>query len=357
MASTADRDESAAASSEIAARMNTRVMGIETEYGISALSPGPSAIPGGFGNAFVEDDLHPMQLSNHVVKAYGASAAGQPAGWDYETETPLRDIRGYEISRAAAHPDQLTDTDLGMANVILTNGARLYVDHAHPEYSSPEVTCALDAVRYDKAGEAVMAIAAQRATQSLGRSVRLYKNNTDGKGASYGTHENYLLQRSTPFDRIVTQFTAFLVSRQVITGAGRVGVGQSSQTPGFQISQRADFFEAEVGLETTLNRPIINTRDEPHADASRHRRLHVITGDANLSEISTYLKVGTAAWVLRVIEAGELGADVRLDGPVGAMRTVSHDVLVQGTPLPARGAEHDSPGPAGGVPGRLPQPL
>ena len=173
MASTADRDEPAAASSELAARPSTRVMGIETEYGISALAPGPSAPPGGFGNAFMEDDLHPMQLSNHVVKAYGASAPGQPAGWDYETETPLRDIRGYEISRAAAHPDQLTDTDLGMANVILTNGARLYVDHAHPEYSSPEVTCALDAVRYDKAGEAVMAIAAQRATQSLGRSVRL----------------------------------------------------------------------------------------------------------------------------------------------------------------------------------------
>src|SRR5687768_8404478 len=98
MASTADRDESAAASSEIAARLNARVMGIETEYGISALSPGPTAMPGGFGHAFVEDDLHPMQLSNHVVKAYGASAAGQPAGWDYETETPLRDIRGYEIS-------------------------------------------------------------------------------------------------------------------------------------------------------------------------------------------------------------------------------------------------------------------
>jgi proteasome accessory factor PafA2 len=116
------------------------------------------------------------------------------------------------------------------------------------------------------------------------------------------------------------------VSRQVITGAGRVGIGQASQQAGFQISQRADFFEAEVGLETTLNRPIINTRDEPHADASRHRRLHVITGDANLSEIATYLKVGTAAWVLRVIEAGELGRDLRLDAPVAAMRAVSHDL-------------------------------
>ena len=307
-------------------RRASHVFGIETEYGISALAPGSPALVGAHSTGYVDDDLHPMQLSNHVVKAYGSSVAGQPAGWDYETETPLRDIRGYEISRAAAHPDQLTDSDLGMANVILTNGARLYVDHAHPEYSGPEVTSALDAVRYDKAGDAVMAIAAQRATQSLGRSVRLYKNNTDGKGASYGTHENYLLQRSTPFDRVVTQFTAYLVTRQVISGAGRVGIGQASQQPGFQISQRADFFEAEVGLETTLNRPIINTRDEPHADASRHRRLHVITGDANLSEIATYLKVGSAAWVLRVIEAGELGTDLRLDTPVSAMRAVSHDL-------------------------------
>ncbi len=305
---------------------STRVMGIETEYGISALAPSSPAFGGRSAGSHVDDDLHPMQLSNHVVKAYGSSTAGQPAGWDYEAESPLRDIRGYEMARTAVHPDQLTDTDLGMANMILTNGARLYVDHAHPEYSGPEVTNALDVVRFDKAGDAVMALAAERASQGLGRSVRLYKNNTDGKGASYGTHENYLLDRSTPFDRVVTQFTAFLVSRPVITGAGRVGIGQTSQTPGFQISQRADFFEAEVGLETTLNRPIINTRDEPHADPSRHRRLHVITGDANLSEISTYLKVGSASWVLRVIEAGELGADLRLDGPVNAIRAVSHDL-------------------------------
>ena len=312
-------DRSPADQLEAARRRHARVMGVETEYGISALPLDPR-------RAAAEEELHPMQLSNHVVKAYGNAVAGQQAGWDYETESPLRDIRGYEISRAAAHPDQLTDSDLGMANMILTNGARLYVDHAHPEYSGPEVTSALDVVRYDRAGDTVMAIAAQRASQSLGRSVRLYKNNTDGKGASYGTHENYLLERSTPFDRVVTQFTGFLVSRQVVTGAGRVGIGQASQQAGFQISQRADFFEAEVGLETTLNRPIINTRDEPHADATRHRRLHVITGDANLSEISTYLKVGTASWVLRVIEAGALGRDLRLDGPVGAMRAVSHDL-------------------------------
>jgi proteasome accessory factor A len=301
------------------------VMGVETEYGITAAGPQHGA-RGVAGSARDDADLHPMQLSNHVVKAYGSSVPGRPAGWDYETETPLRDLRGYEVTRSQAHPDQLTDSDLGMANLILTNGARLYVDHAHPEYSGPEVTSALDAVRYDKAGDLVMAMAAQQASVSLGRSVRLYKNNTDGKGASYGTHENYLLSRSTPFDRIVTQFTGFLVSRQVISGAGRVGLGQSSQEHGFQISQRADFFEAEVGLETTLNRPIINTRDEPHADASKHRRLHVITGDANLSEISTYLKVGSASWVLRAIEAGGLRTDVRLASPVARMRTVSHDL-------------------------------
>ncbi|MBA8795061.1 proteasome accessory factor A [Friedmanniella endophytica] len=299
-----------------------RVLGIETEYGISALGQP------------VGEELHPMQLSNHVVKAYAAYAsgpgAGRDAGWDYETESPLRDVRGYEVARNQAHPDQLTDSDLGMANVILTNGARLYVDHAHPEYSSPEVTSARAVVRYDQAGDRVMAIAAEQATQRLGRPVRLYKNNTDGKGASYGTHENYLLDRQTPFDRIVSQFTPFLVSRQVVTGAGRVGIGQASETAGFQLSQRADFFEAEVGLETTLNRPIINTRDEPHADAARHRRLHVITGDANRSEISTYLKVGTAALVLQMIEAGTLGvgpagAGLRLLRAVPAMQQVSHD--------------------------------
>ncbi|MGI8459949.1 MAG: depupylase/deamidase Dop [Propionibacteriaceae bacterium] len=295
-----------------------RVLGIETEYGISVLGT-----PSG-------EELHPMQLSNHVVKAYAAlvrtDGGSQPtATWDYETESPLRDIRGYELAREQAHPDQLTDTDLGMANMILPNGARLYVDHAHPEYSGPEVITAADAVRYDRAGDLVMAQAAREATRRLGRPIRLYKNNTDGKGASYGTHENYLLDRQTPFDRIVTQFTGFLVTRQVITGAGRVGMGQTSGHSGFQLSQRADFFEAEVGLETTLNRPIINTRDEPHADASLHRRLHVITGDANLSEISTYLKVGTAALVLQMIEAGALAEELRIVRPVPAMQQVSHD--------------------------------
>ena len=216
-----------------------------------------------------------------------------------------------------------------MANVILTNGARFYVDHAHPEYSSPEVTNPRDLVLWDKAGERVIAEAARRAAQVPGAlPINLYKNNTDNKGASYGTHENYLMARATPFAEIVRHLTPFFVSRQVVCGAGRVGIGQDGRTHGFQVSQRADFFEVEVGLETTLKRPIINTRDEPHADPEKYRRLHVIIGDANLSEVSTYLKVGSTALVLAMIEDGWLAAarlDLALEQPVAALRAVSHD--------------------------------
>ena len=153
----------------------------------------------------------------------------------------------------------------------------------------------------------------------------LYKNNTDNKGASYGAHENYLVRRSTPFGDIVRHLTPFFVSRQVVCGAGRVGLGQDGHGDGFQISQRADYFEVEVGLETTLKRPIINTRDEPHADPEKYRRLHVILGDANLSEISTYLKVGTTALVLTMIEDRFLTADLSVARPVASLKHVSHD--------------------------------
>ena len=191
------------------------------------------------------------------------------------------------------------------------------------------MTNPLDLVLWDKAGERVMRIAAERALQVPGSApIRLYKNNTDNKGASYGTHENYLMARQTPFAEIVRHLTPFFVSRQVVVGAGRVGIGQDGREHGFQISQRADFFEVEVGLETTLKRPIINTRDEPHADPEKYRRLHVIIGDANLSELSTYLKVGTTCLVLAMIEDGWLrqnAIDLTIDNPVGSLRAVSHD--------------------------------
>ncbi|MBV9595118.1 MAG: proteasome accessory factor PafA2 [Actinobacteria bacterium] len=294
-------------------------MGTEVEYGVS--------LPG-------QPTANAMLISAQVVNAYASSLPvgnrSRRAAWDFEEESPLRDARGFELGGVTGSVAQEfieAEEDAGMANVILPNGARLYVDHAHPEYSTPEVVTPLDIVRWDKAGELVMAEAGRRvaAIASHGAQINLYKNNTDNKGASYGAHENYLMNRSTPFAAIVRHLVPFFVSRQVVCGAGRVGIGQDGRGTGFQISQRADFFEVEVGLETTLKRPIVNTRDEPHADAERYRRLHVIIGDANLSEISTYLKLGTTSLVLAMIEDGVLPEDLAIVQPVRELHEVSHD--------------------------------
>lgn len=293
-----------------------RVMGIETEYGIS--------VPG-FPN------INPMATSSQIVNAYGQYALHghrHRMHWDYEVESPLRDARGFDMSRAEADPSLLTDEDLGMANVVLASGARLYVDHAHPELSTPEVTNPRDATLWDRAGVEVMRTAMALATAGTPtHPIVLYKNNTDNKGASYGCHENYLMRRATPFADIVRHLTPFFITRQIYTGAGRLGIGQEGRHSAFQLSQRADFFEVEVGLETTLKRPIINTRDEPHADPERFRRLHVIVGDANLSDTATYLKMGTTAIVLSMIEEGYLrGRDWTPRRPVPEMHAVSHDM-------------------------------
>jgi len=290
-----------------------RVMGIETEYAVS--------VPG-------QPGANAMVTSSQIVNAYHSATAARArrTRWDFEEENPLRDARGFDLSRESADASQLTDEDLGLANVILTNGARLYVDHAHPEYSGPETTEPLAAVLWDKAGERVMEEAAAQAAKLPGSApIQLYKNNTDNKGASYGCHENYLMNRSTPFAEIVRHLTPFFVTRQVVCGAGRVGRGADGREDGYQISQRADFFEVEVGLETTLKRPIINTRDEPHADPEKYRRLHVIIGDANMSELSTFLKLGSTALVLSMIEDRFLVNDLSIDGPVSELRAVSHD--------------------------------
>lgn len=290
-----------------------RIMGIESEFGIASPT-NPSA--------------NPMVLSSQVVNAYADLVMPnrmKRMRWDYDVESPLRDARGFDMSRADADPSQLTNEDYGLANVVLSNGARFYVDHAHPEYSSPEVTNPLDCTLWDAAGDRIMQLAAEHASKLTGELITAYKNNTDGKGVSYGTHENYQLSRATPFPRIVKYLTPFFVTRSVFAGSGRIGLGQDHIRPGFQISSRADFFEAEIGLETTLRRPIINTRDEPHADPENYRRLHVIVGDANMSQFANYLKLGTTSLVLSMIEDDFLKIDLDLHDAVSYMHKVSHD--------------------------------
>jgi len=216
---------------------------------------------------------------------------------------------------------------------VLTNGARYYVDHAHPEVSTPECRNALEAVLFDRAGEEIVRRSMEVANEGLPSEseIVLYKNNSDGKGNSYGCHENYLISRQTPFTQIAQQITTHFVSRQIFCGAGKVGAehrgltGKNSNPNLFQISQRADFFEEEIGLETTLKRPIVNTRDEPHCDPLKYRRLHVIVGDANMSEVATFLKVGTTAIVLAMIEDDAFPAHLVIKDPVHAVRQVSHD--------------------------------
>ncbi len=291
-----------------------KVFGIETEYGITAAGA---------------PDFNPVLASSILISTYAGSL--RRIRWDYEQESPLRDARGFEPVAAREGSDE----DLGLANVILPNGSRYYVDHAHPEYSTPECITPRDLVVHDKAGERVLERSLAEVARELptGPRLSIYKNNSDGKGNSYGTHENYLVDRATPFGDIVRDLTPFFVSRQVFCGAGKVGAEAPWEERGhtaYQLTQRADFFETEVGLETTLKRPIINTRDEPHADPERYRRLHVIIGDANMCEVATFLKVGTTAIVLKMIEDRFL-PDLSIQNPVAALHAVSRDISCTAT--------------------------
>lgn len=305
-------------------RAMTRFLGTETEYGIATPS---------------EPGLSPIVTSTHAVVAHAAVHTGARFRWDYHDESPLRDTRGFDLRRY--HTVPVVDPDaVGVANVMLHNGARWYVDHAHPEYSSPECADAWQAMIYDAAGDVIAHTAigdVQRLTDQ-GLSVlkghepcpplKIYKNNVDGKGASYGAHENYQYSRATDFEALAQGLMAFFVTRQVLIGAGRMGVGEEGQEHRFQISQRADYFRQEVSLETTLNRGIINTRDEPHADAERYGRLHVIVGDANRSHTSTLLKLGMTSLVMDAIEEGVDFSDLRLADPVGDLTRVSRDLTL-----------------------------
>ena len=287
-----------------------KVCGIETEYGVTLRGVA---------------DPNPVLASSMLINGY---VEHHKVGWDFEDESPGRDARGF--AHEGAMPPEI---ETHLVNTVLTNGARYYVDHTHPEYSTPECADALELVCADKAGERILArsmLAARRLTDP-GQEIVVYKNNSDGKGNSYGTHENYLVDRAVPFATLVRNLLPWFVSRQVFTGAGKVGSENGAGAVDYQISQRADFFEEEVGLETTLKRPIVNTRDEPHADPQQYRRLHVIAGDANLCEVATFLKVGTTAIVLAMIEDGFIAKDLSIVGPVAAVRTVSHDPTCRAT--------------------------
>lgn len=299
----------------------TRYMGTETEYGITTPD---------------DPSISPLLTSTHAVVAYAAMNTAARSRWDYEEEAPLKDTRGFDLQRYRTVP-VVDPNAMGVANVVTTNGARYYVDHGHPEYSSPEVSNAWDAMIYDAAGDYVLNKAAADIRELWEQQVsvldktapcpplKFYKNNVDGKGQSYGSHENYQYSRQTDFSRLTQALVPFFVTRQVIIGAGRVGIGQESECDGFQISQRADYFEQEVSLETTLNRGIVNTRDEPHALATKFRRLHVIVGDANMSQYANFLKMGMTKLVLDCIEADVDFSDLRLTNAVDEIKQVSHD--------------------------------
>ncbi len=282
-----------------------KVTGTETEYGILIRN---------------KPDFNPALASALVVNSYPGKRV--QIQWSHEEETPGRDARGFDHEGFG-----VADPDSALVNAVLSNGARLYVDHAHPEYSGPECVDPWQATLHDLAGEKVMLDAMRRAQQTLPepQELRLFKNNSDGKGNSYGSHENYLLDRQTPFGQVIKYATAFLVTRQIFTGSGKVGSENGRDRINYQITQRADFFEEEVGLETTLKRPIVNTRDEPHGDPSRYRRLHVIIGDANRSHTQIFLKLGVTAIFLAAMEDKALPYPVELADPVEACWKVSHD--------------------------------
>ncbi|MFV0256911.1 MAG: depupylase/deamidase Dop [Acidimicrobiales bacterium] len=300
-----------------------KIVGIETEFGIMVRGT---------------PDWNPVSASSLLINAYvgtdvgGVDDRAAPIAWDFIDEMPGADARDGLAPEFAIPPEMETH----LVNAVLTNGARYYVDHAHPELSTPECRDALSVVKFDRAAELILIESMEAAADALppGQEIVIYKDNTARKGNAYGCHENYLLDRTLPFGQIVTAATTHFVTRQIFTGSGKVG----SELPGvgrgdipYQLTQRAEHFEEEVGLETTLKRPIVNTRDEPHADSQKYRRLHVIVGDANMAQVATLLKVGTTAIVFAMLEDGMLDGSLAIDSPVPTMHQVSHDLTLART--------------------------
>ncbi|MFQ5455393.1 MAG: depupylase/deamidase Dop [Nitrospirota bacterium] len=290
--------------------LKRKILGSEVEYGIATKDM---------------ENLDQVSNSTSLINNYPYLPSAAIL-WDYEGENPFVDARGFEVQGEKERPTP----DYNRAiNKLLANGGRLYVDGAHPEYSTPECSNARDVVLYEKAGDRIVDICRKIANQF--RSERdkfiIYKNNTDGKGNSYGYHENYLVKRIIPFGKLMEQLVPFFVTRQIYAGAGKVSY--SNKECPYQISQRADFFEVLVDLNTMVKRPIMNTRDEPHADPEKYRRLHVIVGDSNMSEFTSFLKIGTTDIVLSMIEDGIFLKGLELETPVRAMKDISRDTSLK----------------------------
>ncbi|MEC7641124.1 MAG: proteasome accessory factor PafA2 family protein [Nitrospinota bacterium] len=297
------------------------LMGIETEYGIIR------------ENVEVSDPVHESMA---LLKRCPMKSV--PDLWAYSRESSHQDQRGFSVSQLAQdrEEDEFCKEDrkrpysyLEMkCDRVLANGSRFYNDHTHPEYSSPECRDIFQLVAHDRAGEKILAECARLRNLDIGENaLQLYKNNTDYSGHSYGTHENYLIPRKLSFEYWVDRLTPFLVTRQLYAGAGKVGSETKKSEPftGLQLSQRADFIETLLSIETMTQRPIINTRDEPHASNRKFRRLHLILGDANMSPYATALKVGTTQLVLTLIGEEKPFAFAKLANPVDDIKRLSRD--------------------------------
>ncbi len=304
-----------------------RLFGIETEYGITREDI---------------DQLDPVVESMELVRSHRRPFRSD---WDYSGEDPKQDARGFRAKELQQEKEELEFEKQDRhrpfsfhemkSDLMLGNGARFYNDHTHPEYSTPECGTLKSLVAHDRAGERILLDCAKRRNQVLGveGAVQLYKNNSDFHGHSYGCHDNYMLPRSLPFSDLVTFLIPFLVTRQIYAGAGKVGIESGNNyTQGlYQVSQRADFMEVEASIDTMHQRPILNTRDEPHADRSLYRRLHLIIGDANMSEFATALKIGTTWLVLQLIERGLAPKKAALQNPVLSVRELSRDSTLRQT--------------------------
>lgn len=296
------------------------LFGLETEFGIA------------------RDDTPDLDVvAESIALVRSATVPGVIMRWDYSAENPHRDMRGFEVDALLQDTDEAqyfaqdARRELSFAEIksdlVLGNGARLYNDHAHPEYCTPECATPSSLVLHDRAGERLVMACAAALSRQRGHQVRLYKNNTDFAGHSYGCHENYLIPRGLDWATLTRAVQGFLVTRQIFAGAGKFALEAEDRLigPGFQISQRSDFFTELQGVDTMQRRPIINTRDEPHADPARWRRFHVILGDANMSPFATWLKVGSTALVLEAILADPGAAWPRLADPLGALHHISRD--------------------------------